>query len=808
MSIFTKALREESETIKFDNLFTQDIEREQEFDLVFAAEQDDEDLKSIAGNSIMKEDGTEIEFNLPDCVSINEDGEVVDKDEEEEEGKDISSNDVDDNGVDDDLEAADKEQPAGPSVVVNVDADDVNINAADDKVAVGEDGDVTVNANVANITPAPAVAEPVAPSAEPVASPAPEAPAPAPCEGPECDEVTPIEDDKTVEVDKIEVQAPAPETPAEEPASDSTELEPISDEELTTDNSNDEPAVPEDEACKEDATEELLSADMLDDISTAPTSMENQPVDPSTEVVFSDNPDIEVRNDDGVNEMTLIEEDLGDITLGDAPQEDSEIEEVEEPLHTDTSAYAAIEKEEQLDGDEAMTTIDDLEIDQIGEGFEDEEIKSEELGIIDLEGMEPSLTSGPLEDIFMSSDDDPSKKKPAGKVNEGAEEDTAEEKSPSESEDDGEETKDECGKACKESDLSLIEEDGFSDEEMGEDDTNELEGNDYEDEGITEIEESDVSTALKNDDNIKQAQKPQSDFEDNLSFITQNELEKTLNSAPEDEVKDELDIDPVKVKDVNFSDSVKEAAEPSKGGEPVSEAKEPEKDNLEPISEEIEAVKNDDNLEPAGEKFEDDLSIITDGDVEKILNNAPEDETKKEEGIDPVKPSDIPMNDGSVKEAAEPSKGGEPVSEAKEPEKDNLEPISEFNLLDADEPSKGGPISEAKEPEKDNLEPIDEESAEIIDANDISENDPLSPIGPSEIIPDEINAPEEDMEYDKVAKEQIKEDYEEDLSLISTGDDFANTLNDGLDHSPEEEEPGSLDELIDNEALDIVESED
>lgn len=754
MSMFTKALREESETIKFDNLFTQDIERDQEFDLVFSAEQDDEDLKSIAGNSIMKEDGSEINFDLPDCVVVNEDGEVVNKDDEEEEEEDISSNDVDDNGVDDDLEVADKEQPAGPSVVVNVDADDVNINAADDKVAVGEDGDVTVNANVANITPAPAVAEPVAPSTEPVASPAPEASTP--CEGPECDEVTPVEDDKTVEVDTIEVQAPA-----EEPASDSTDLEPIGDEKLTNDDSNDEPTVPEDECTHEDAQEELLSKDMIEDIATAPTSPENEPVDPSTEVVFSDNPDIEVKNE--LDEMTLIEEDLGDITQGDAPQENPDIEEVEEPTHTDTSAYAAVEKEEKLDGDEAMETVEDLNIDLIGEGFEDEEMQSEKLGVIDLEGMEPSLTAGDLETMFMDKDDDPSKKKPAGKIDEGAEEDTAEEKSPSESKDNGEETKDECGSSCKESDLSLIkEDDGFSDEEMGEDDTDELEGNDYEDDGITEIEESDVTTALKNDDNIEQAQKPQSDFEDNLSFITQDELEKTLNTAPEDEVKDELDIKPVEVKDVNFSDSVKEADEPSKGGKPISEAGEPTKDNLEPIKEEIEAVKNDDNLEPAGEKYEDDLAIITDGDVEKILNDAPEDETKKEEGIDPVKPSDIPMNDGSVKEAGEPTKGGEPVSE---------------------------------------------ESAEIIDAKDIAENDPLSPIGPSEIIPDEVNAPEEDIDYDEVAKEQIKEDYEEDLSLISTGDDFANTLNDGLDHSPEEEEPGSLEELIDDEALDAVESE-
>lgn len=727
MSIFTRALREESETIKFDNLFTQDLEKEQEFDLVFSAEQDDEDLKSIAGNSIVKEDGSEIEFNLPDCVYVNEDGEVVDKDEEE--GDDISSNDVDDNGVDDDLEAADKEQPSGPSVVVNVDADDVNINASDEKVAVGEDGDVTVNANVANITPAPAVAEPVAPSTEPVASPAPEAPT---AVEPSTD-IEPIDSEpETVEVDTVEVQAPA------------EELTPIEDE-PSTDDSNDEPASPEDEACKEDAQEELLSSDMIEDIVSAPTSPENEPIDPSTEVVFSDNPDLEVKNDDGVNEMTLIEEDLGDITLGDAPQEDTDIEEIEEPLHTDTSAYAAIEKEEQLDGDEAMTTIDDLEIDQIGEGFEDEEIQSEKLGIIDLEGIEPSLTSGPLEDIFLSSDDDPSKKKPAGKVDEMSliEEDESEIK-------DSDDEEDESVEECKE--MSLIEEDdGFSDEELGDEDTEELTGEEYEDDGIIDIDESDVSTALKNDDNIEQAQKPQSDFENNLDFITQDELEKTLNNASEDEVKDELKIDTVEVKDVNFSGSVKEAGEPSKDNLPT------------PISEEeIEAVKNDDNLEPAGEKYEDDLAIITDGDVEKILNDAPEDETKKEEGIDPVKPSDIPMNDGSVREAGEPTKGGRP---------------------------------------------IDEESAEIIDDKDIAENDPLSPIGPSEIIPDEVNAPEEDMEYDKVASDTIKEDYEEDLSLISTGDDFANTLNDGLDHSPEEEEPGSLEELIDDEALDAVESE-
>ena len=58
MSII-RALREESEVIKFDNLFTRDLEEEREFDLLFQAEQDDEDLKTIAADRIMREDGNE-----------------------------------------------------------------------------------------------------------------------------------------------------------------------------------------------------------------------------------------------------------------------------------------------------------------------------------------------------------------------------------------------------------------------------------------------------------------------------------------------------------------------------------------------------------------------------------------------------------------------------------------------------------------------------------------------------------------------------------------------------------------------------
>ena len=697
MSLFTKALREESETIRFDNLFTADIEKEQEFDLIFAAEQDDEDLKTIAGNAIMKEDGSEIDFNLPDCVTVNEDGEVVDKDEEEEAGEDVSSNDVNDNGMDDDLEAAAEEKPAsGPSVVVNVDADDVNINAADDKTAFGEDGDVTVNAQVANITPAPAASEPVTPAAEPVPTTAPEAPtAPAESEESKEDEdLTPIEDeeDKEVEV-KVEVEPDQSvevevEPPAEEPA-----VEPVpTEDEPSTDTSTDEPE--EDDGVSEGAELDLITPDQLEDIVTTETSPYNTPVDPSTEVVFSDNPDMEVK-DDGVNEMTLIEEDLGDPTMGDAPQKDSEIEEVDEPTHTDTSAYSALEKEDPSEIDDAMETIDDLEIDGLDEGFEDEEVKSEELGKIDLEGMAPSITSGDIEGIFTAADDDPSKKT-NGTVNDK--------------------------KVEVSSEMTLIEEDeGFDDESKGTEDTAELSGEDTpENEGCCK-EEVD-NTAVKDDENLEPA--GAEEFSDDLEPIVDGDVEKIMNDAPEDEVKEELKIDPVEPADIPMNTSVKE-----------------EVDNT--------AVKDDDNLEPAGaEDFSDDLEPITDGDVEKIMNNAPEDEVKEELGIDPVEPSDIPMNT-SVKE----------------------------------------------------------DSAEIIDSKDIAENDPLSPIGPDEIIPDEVNAPEEDVEYDKVAAERLKEDYEDDVAAISTGDDFADVENDGLDHSPEDEEPGSMEELIDDEAAAFVESE-
>ena len=170
--------------------------------------------------------------------------------------------------------------------------------------------------------------------------------------------------------------------------------------------------------------------------------------------------------------------------------------------------------------------------------------------------------------------------------------------------------------------------------------------------------------AVKNDDNLENSKKIEGEFEDDLDVVTKANMEKIINTAPEDETKKEVKQDTVKPADVPMNDgSAHEATEPTT--DPA----------IDVVKEEIEAVKNDDNLENAKKiegDFEDDLDLITDADVEKLLSDAPEDETKEEVGQDPVKPSDVPMNDGSAHEAAEPTSDppADVIKEAKEPTTD------------------------------------------------------------------------------------------------------------------------------------------
>ena len=940
MSII-KAFREESEVIKFDNLFTRDLEDEQQFDLVFAAEQDDEDLKTIAGNKIMRENGEEKVFDLPDCIYVNEDGEVKDKDDEVE---DISSNDADDDGVDDDIEAAEvNPTAAAPSVVVNVDADDVNINAGNGGTSfegsdeeVKEDASVTVNAKVVNMTtnvdPGNKEDEVPAPSTEPAA-------APVPAEAPSDDE--PIEPVGDVEVDI--------ETEPSEPESSEADVEECGDNCRSTPGTDDN-GVPMGEGVEQIMTSSQLEDVLNNGLGVAPAyeggQFINIPEDKSTEVVFANSNDKEVREatepttdpardiikeeDDGKeadeevstsaeaddknepqNEakepttdpaIDLIKEEDIDIccdpTEGEPPCADCQGKAAPVPAPSkDSSSYNPYGKEPIEDKEDGMKTIDDLDMDI--QKFDEAESMDPKEDIVQadaetsLEGIGPGLTSGNLEKMYVDKDVDPNRKNSA-RIEEstiapiGDIEDILEAKEPTtdpatdvvkeysldpmdyvkEFMEAKEPTTDPATDVLTEAHFSFWPKFKDSEElkkysdvakeaedilnsngeaskvlvqrifkvalkilrilndiettitgamsifiapiiphlifrginyaiQIGEEAFAKSEANSIKNQllevakntkdpkakaeikkavekinsKLNSISEASEPTtdpardvvkeeieAVKNDDNLENSKKIEGEFEDDIDLVTDADVEKIINSAPEDEVKKEVGQSTVKPSDVPMNDgSAHEAAEPT--SDP----------SVKPVKEEIEAVKNDDNLENAKKiegDFEDDLDPITDGDMEKLLNAAPEDETKKEVGQDPVKPSDVPMNDGSAHEAAEPT----------------TDPPIEF---------------------------IKEEDTEILSSDDIDmdNNCDISPVGPTKVIPDEVNAPKEDIDYDKEAAPMREADFMDQVNALDNGDNFADTMNTGINIAPEEIIPGSDEELIDDEAIAFIEGE-
>ena len=924
MSII-KAFREESEVIKFDNLFTRDLEDEQQFDLVFAAEQDDEDLKTIAGNKIMRENGEEREFDLPDCVYVNEDGEVKDKDDEVE---DISSNDADSDGVDDDIEAAsDNPTAAAPSVVVNVDADDVNINAGNggtslegtDDEEVKEDASVTVNAKVVNMTTNvdPANDDEVkAPSTEP-------ATAPVHAEGPSDDE--PIDPIGDVEVDTdVEVGSSEPESSE-------------ADVEECGDNCGSTPGTDDDGVPMGEGVEQIMTSSQLEDIlntglDVAPAyeggHFSDSPEDKSTEVVFSNSNDKEVRE-------------------AKEPTSDPSINILAEAEFT---FWPKFQKSPELKKYQRLASECQTELNKLGENVETLAQAEKAISLIGrfitlLDNI-VSIAALPIcitiigipvylfvrviifakESINEAIANDAYKRSHTQLIN-IANKQTDKKK------------KEEILKAAEKIDKKYNE---FKKKMESKNEAAEPTS----DPSVKPVKEE--IEAVKNDDNLENSKKIEGEFEDDIAFITDGDIEKEFNKLPEDQTKKDEGIDPVKPSDVPMNDgsaheaaeptidppidTIKEAKEPSKdkialiedieiccdptegeapcsdcdakaqpvpsprkdssdynpyGKDPIedkedgmetiedldldietigfiesesmdpkedyveadaetslegigpgitsgdlekmyvekdvdpnrkntsgieeaaepsidhpidfikeddsedsnnsddsnkeekessndsdetkNEAAEPTKNDIEFIKEEIEAVKNDDNLENSKKiegEFEDDLSLITDGDIEKILNNAPEDETKKDEGIDPVKPSDVPMNDGSAHEAAEPTKN--------------------------------------------DIEFIKEEDTDILNSDDIDmdNNCDISPIGPTKVIPDEINAPVGDMNYDKEdALMKEESDFMDQVNAIDNGDSFADTMNTGLNISPEEILPGSDEELIDDEAIAFIEGE-
>ena len=107
------------DVIQFDNVFSNDLAQEQEDDLTFEADEDDALIEMIAQDELFTETGIEIEYEY--LREDDEDPEEEEAPEDEEISDDVSSADVEDT---DNMEA-----PAAPTVQVNVDADDVNINA-------------------------------------------------------------------------------------------------------------------------------------------------------------------------------------------------------------------------------------------------------------------------------------------------------------------------------------------------------------------------------------------------------------------------------------------------------------------------------------------------------------------------------------------------------------------------------------------------------------------------------------------------------------------------------------------------------
>lgn len=116
------------EAIQFDKIFSNDMAEDQEFDLCFEAEEDDSLISMIGQEELFYENGVERNLTI-----LTEDDEEDDS-EEEMNAEDKTSSDVDkdaDEPVegDADIDGTPDNQTAAPTVQVNVDADDVNITA-------------------------------------------------------------------------------------------------------------------------------------------------------------------------------------------------------------------------------------------------------------------------------------------------------------------------------------------------------------------------------------------------------------------------------------------------------------------------------------------------------------------------------------------------------------------------------------------------------------------------------------------------------------------------------------------------------
>ena len=333
------------DTVRFDSVFSNDLAEEQDYDVCFGAEEDDELIAMVSQDELFSEAGYERPY-----VSLNE------EDEEDEEDFDAAADDTQSSDVEDSEESGD-EEPAedenmledseedeepvapAPTVQVNVDADDVNIQAeapAQEANLLEDDVEID-NATTVNIINSP---EGEAPTTEPAAAPVPATddsedhavvsePEEAPAEEPNL-----LEDPEEDE----EPEAPADECGAACRESDDVSDGDISDEEITAD--------------------ECSEANILED-----DDMYNPFIDranPAQTNVYVGSQDQEIPGTTDTPNL-LEESDDGDPTMGDAPSGNKEISKTGAPEHTDTSHITGMSDEKfEKNKEDAMTTVDDL----------------------------------------------------------------------------------------------------------------------------------------------------------------------------------------------------------------------------------------------------------------------------------------------------------------------------------------------------------------------------------------------------------------------------------------------------------------
>lgn len=756
------------DVVKFDNIFSNDLEEENEYDLFFGAEEDDQLIEAIAQDELFDEAGYERQY-----ISLSEEGE---EDIEEEDGDVEDIDDKTSSDVDEDIDTegeepvAEPEAAPVPTVQVNVDADDVNINAeAPSNEAVelpnlleetDESEDNSSDNNSSNVNSSNNNSSSSDSSNNSGAEEA----------KTECNEDVNLLDEDDISIDhagtvnintaETEDAPQAEPAPAPVPGNDEIVataptdsecppegcdggeepnlLDGDGEEETTDDGTSDAEEVPtdneepedgsEEESPTEESVENLLDVDEHYDGAYAPFEDKANLAKTNN---YDDVPYEEIPA--ATDTPNLLEEDA-DPTV-DAPDVKAEMIKTPNPSMRDTSSLTGIQNDspEVASKQDAMTTVDNLGISEGGvelPNLLEGEIGKEIDGILQADN--------PSDDTSMFS---------------------AIEKDP------------EFPVADALTDFSKIDEDV---------NLLEVDEDPYE---AAEKEEGEASLDIAKAQNLTGGI-------DNLNNI--------FNGAP------------------TFDDP------------DISRCQREYQDGSTPNLLEADADTNFDGIEekPTENHFKDDLADPLAKDPGKVMNNSPEDTTKEEEGIKQLRDTEnkfddcIPGNDPSAtmnNAAVDPTKKEEGIKQEedtldnfkddlKEPLSKNPESIMSNAPEDSTKEDKGGLQEGVELP---NL--LDEEDASTNFDGIEKEEAPLK-TNTDEVIPDQVAIPAADKDQDGLKAEvggpketgndeklnTVAEDYMEDVKAISSDDVFYDQINTGLDVPPVNLLDDDAEELVDD----------